>query len=191
MKSVFIFCFGLLLLTGCAQLARDESCVNFGAADYCLQPSTGVPPYAATRSVTLRHPRGVEKLIVSLEVDAAGVRMAGLTPFGRRLFSIRLDNGQAPVVASDVPVDARLVLAGLQFADWPLERVQQAARGAEARIAQQDREAQSPRSFRDGEQTLMTATCEGGARPICRRVRLRYPTLDMELLIESLDASAS
>ncbi len=189
MKSVFLFCLGMLLV-GCTHVAQDRSCVSFGSADYCLQPSVGVTAYNATRSVTLRHSRGVEKLIVSLEVDAIGVRMAGLTPFGRRLFSIRLDNGQAPETASDVPVDARLILAGLQFADWPLERVQLAARGVEARIAQQDNPARS-RSFKNGEQSLMTATCEGGTRPTCRRVLLRYPTLDMELTIESLDVGAS
>ncbi|GEM_PF-4128893 len=176
----------LLALGGCGHLPVGDPCTDFGDVQYCLQSSAGLAPMAVTRSVVLSRAQETLRLIMNIEVsEQHGIQMAGLTPFGRRVLWIQLDRDKRLQVASDVPIDALQILAGMQFADWPLERVRPALRGRNARVIETSVKGGITRQLMDGAQPVLTATCEG-VRPQCRRSTLRYETLGYSLEIETL-----
>lgn len=184
--SVGIVAFLLALLGACAHAPRSDTCAELGAIGYCAQPTAGMAPFSTTRLVHLTHAQGRERLIVQLEVDEEGLRMAGLTPFGVRVLWISLDRDGRLDIESKAPMDARQILAGIQIADWPADRVRAGLRGATARLVESTSEAGATRQVLDGERVVFSARCEG-ARPLCRRAQLRYETLGVTLDIETLD----
>lgn len=177
----------LLALAGCAHLGGDERCTDFGDVEYCLQSTQGVVPFATMRSVVMVRGQESSQLIMNLEIDeASGMRMAGLTPFGRRVLWIQLDRERRLSVESDIPVDATQILTGVQFADWPIDRVRAGLRGERARVVETKTDTGTMRQLKDGERVVLSATCEG-ERPLCRRALLRYETFGYALEIETLD----
>jgi hypothetical protein len=176
-----------LALAGCAHLSAEDGCASFGEAVYCLQPSTS--SFSVTQSVERSHAKGVERLIVYLEVKEGDIRMVGLTPFGRRVWQIRSIAAHiSSDIAPDVELNAPRILAGLQLALWPLEQARAGVRGAAARLLETP--DGGTRQLMNGETVMLIATCEG-VRPLCRRTRLRYETLGQDLLIEALEGSES
>jgi hypothetical protein len=169
------------LIAGCASAPTANRCVPFAAVHYCLQPAA--ISWTATQSVELMHAKGAERLIVQLEVNRGHIKMAGVTPFGRRVLWIEFIH---PAVSSDMPGDAVLgaahVLAGLQLAFWPIDRVRTGVQGKSARLVES---ADGTRRLTDGDALLFSASCDG-ERPHCRRAHLRYESLGHSLSIETL-----
>ena len=112
----------LALLAGCA---GDPLCPPLPAGPrYCLQSTTAVAPHFALQDIRIRRGEMDERLIAQLEVDAAGMRLGGLTPMGQRVLEAQFDNRTATAssLAGD-RFDARALLSLVQLAAWPAESV--------------------------------------------------------------------
>ncbi len=181
-----IILFSLSVLGGCAHVSPDDACADFGEVQYCPQSNPTLAPFTATRAVMLVRGEEMQRLIVQIQVDAHGLQLAGLTPLGRRVLWLQLDHANQLHVSSELAVDARQILAGLQFADWPIEQVRAAARGEEARVLEAQEQRGITRWLLDGERVILTATCDG-ERPHCKHAELRYETLDFRLDVDALD----
>lgn len=117
-----------ILLVACA---TDPRCPPLpGGPDYCLQPTTAVSPFSVLQELRIRRKELDEQLIAQLEVDAEGMRMAGLTPMGQRILEAHFDNqaASASSLAGD-KVDARSLLSLAQLAAWPSDSVRTGLRG--------------------------------------------------------------
>jgi hypothetical protein len=174
----------LLLVGGCA--TSDPNCAALSAGRYCLQPSTAVAPFEATQKVDLRFRERRETLIAEIEVDAAGMRMAGLTPFGQKLLQLSWDNRE--LKATTVPgarFDAALLAAMLQLAHWPADAVR-------AGLSPALRLEESPGARRVLENDMLVLGIRlEGERPPYRSVRLALPSADLEMLAETLDPAGA
>lgn len=117
--------FLLGLLTACAVPPDDGACANLPGASLCLQDSEGVKAFAALQTAALHFNGTSETLILQLENDDQGLRLAGLAPIGQPLIQASFLNGKfaASGPAAD-RFDARLLLAAIQAAWWPLTRLQ-------------------------------------------------------------------
>lgn len=106
-------------LAGCGP--DDGRCAPLpGGGQYCLQPTADVAPFDVQQMATVRFRGQAETLIVQLEVDAQGIRFVGLTPFGHKVVDVEYDNRAVRVHAlPDRRLDARLLLALVQIAQWP------------------------------------------------------------------------
>lgn len=111
----------LCALTGCA----SPRCPDIpGGPRYCLQPSTAVAPFTALQDIRIRRGDLDERLIAQLEVDTAGMRLAGLTPLGQKVLSAEFDNDQARGVSlAGDRFDPRALLSLVQIATWPADSV--------------------------------------------------------------------
>lgn len=119
--------FLLSLLTACAVPPDHEACANLLGASLCLQDSGGVKAFTALQSATLHFNGTSETLILQLENDAQGLRLAGLTPIGQPLIQASFLNGQFTASGPAAErFDARLLLATIQAAWWPLPQLQAA-----------------------------------------------------------------
>jgi hypothetical protein len=177
----------LLVVAACAHSPTDNQCTSFGSVDYCLQPPAA--RLQLTQLVERVDAKGVEQLVVYVEVDESAIRMAGLTPFGRRLWQIRAD---AAGVSSDIPKGAVLsapgIVAGLQLAFWPLAEARAGLRGA-ARLVQ-SADGRLRQLINAEGAVVFSAICDG-ERPLCERAELHYETLGQRLRIETAEGKAS
>jgi hypothetical protein len=176
--------FPLLLLAGCA--AADPNCAAFSGGRYCLQPSTGVAPFEATQKVELRFREHRETVIAEIEVDAAGMRMAGLTPFGQKLLQFNWDNRELKATTvPDARFDAAFLAATLQLAHWPADAVR-AGLSAPLRL---EETAGGRRVLKNSTPVLSIQL--DGERPPYRSVRMAMPAADLEMLAETLDTAGA
>lgn len=116
------FLFLGLLLAGCAS---DPRCPDLPTGPrFCLQSTAAVTPHATLQDIRIRRGELDERLIAQLEVDAAGMHLAGLTPMGQRILEAHFDNRTATAssLAGD-HLDARALLSLVQLATWPAESV--------------------------------------------------------------------
>lgn len=177
----------LLVLAACAHVPTENKCVSFGSVEYCLQPLAS--RLQLTQLVDRADAKSAEQLIVYVEVDEDVIQMAGLTPFGRRLWQIRVD---AVGVSSDIPADAALsaprIVAGLQLAFWPLAQVRAGLREP-ARLVETANGHMRQLISAEGS-VVFTAICDG-ERPLCERAELHYEALGQRLHIETVEGKAS
>jgi hypothetical protein len=176
-----------LVLAACVHVPAENQCVSFGSVDYCLQPSAS--RLQLTQLVDLPDAKGGEQVIVYVDVDENAIRMAGLTPFGRRLWQIRAD---AAGVSSDIPADAALsaprIVAGLQLGFWPLAQVRPGLRESARLVETANGHV---RQLMSAEGTVVfTAICDG-ERPLCQRAELHYEALGQRLRIQTVEGKAS
>jgi hypothetical protein len=138
--------------------------------------------------VTFSSSATTERFILQVESDQFGLRMAGLTPFGHRLFVVSDDAQQHVEVQSESPldgvIDAPHMLAGFQLATWPRARLLSGLRGTAVELTESG----------DGTRTLtaagvvrFSATCQG-KRPQCRHAVIRYEAMDRTLTIDTSDS---
>jgi hypothetical protein len=117
---------GVVLAAGCA-LTPSES----AAAPPALAPPAALTPRAATQVIHAAFGARAVTLRTAIEVDAAALRIVGVTATGQRLFTVAWD-GRA--IAAErgafVPenLDPARMLADVQLALWPLEAVRAAFR---------------------------------------------------------------
>jgi hypothetical protein len=123
-----------------------------------------------------------ERLIAQLEVDAAGMRLVGLTPMGQRILEADFDNNVA--TASSVVgrrFDVRSLLSMVQLAVWPADSVR-AGLGEGCEIEE------SPalrRLLREGMPILEIARI--GEPPRYRRLDIHVPNAGFSLAIQDLE----
>ena len=175
----------LLATAACSEQSPDQPCpALIGGGSYCLQPTTAVPPFDVQQKVESRFRDRRDTLIVELEVDAAGLRFAGLTPFGQKLIQLSYDNRSASATTiPDSRISPALLVALLQLAQWPAEAVRA---GLEKPLTLEENGNQR-RILNRGEPTL-TIDYGHGQAP-WRKIRMTVHAADLELTIETLDAA--
>lgn len=115
----------LLALAACASLAPRANCAAWQEMVYCLQPAGSVAPFWALQKIDVHRAGRSESLIVSLEADESGLRLAGLTPLGHKVMQVMFDD-RGIVVEAALPegdVLARQIIALVQLVWWPSEAV--------------------------------------------------------------------
>ena len=170
----------LLAMAACA--GPDPRCAGLpGGGRYCLQPTTAVAPFETQQKVEAAFGERRETMIVEIEADANGMRLAVLTPFGHKLVEMRYDNREATAAATPDPrLDPALTMALLQLALWPADAVR-AGLGAGMTIEEGGRQR---RILLAGE-ILMIVNYTGDAAPY-RRLQLALPAARLELDVETL-----
>jgi hypothetical protein len=175
----------LLATAACSEQSTDQPCpALIGGGSYCLQPTTAVPPFDVQQKVESRFRDRRDTLIVELEVDAAGLRFAGLTPFGQKLIQLSYDNRSASATTiPDSRISPALLVALLQLAQWPAEAVRA---GLEKPLTLEENGNQR-RILNRGEPTLTIDY--GPGQPPWRKIHMIIHAADLELTIETLDAA--
>jgi hypothetical protein len=170
----------LLATAACAGL--DPRCTGLpGGGRYCLQPTTAIAPFETQQKVEAAFDGRRETMIVEIEADANGIRLAGLTPFGHKLVQMSYDNREATAtVRPDPRLDPALIMALLQLALWPADAVRA---GLGARLTLEEGDGQR-RILMDGE-SIMTVSYAGSVAPY-RRLHLALPSAGLELDVETL-----
>ena len=122
-RVLFLTC----MLTACAIPPDQGACASLSGTKLCLQGSKEVKAFTALQSVTLRFNGNSETLIMQLENDAQGLRLAGMAPIGQPLVQASFMNGSfAASGPAAEKFDARLLLAIIQAAWWPLPQLRTA-----------------------------------------------------------------
>jgi len=117
----YVGALGLLLVTAaCGNIEDDTKCATLlGGGRYCLQPSTAVTPFVAHQKIEIRSRNTIETMIAELEIDATGIRIVGLTPFGHTLLNVNYDNRNASAVrVTDARLRPALLVGLVQLALW-------------------------------------------------------------------------
>jgi len=169
----------LALLAGCA---GDPLCPSLpGGPRYCLQATAAVAPHVALQDIRIRRGELDERLIVQLEVDKAGMRLAGLTPMGQRVLEAQFDNktASASSLAGD-RLDARALLSLVQLATWPAEAVR-AGLGDDCILV----ETPAQRLLlRDGRPIM--AVARTGEPPDYQRLEISLPEAGMTVTVQAI-----
>jgi hypothetical protein len=178
--------FALLLATAACSIGEDEGqwgqCATLiGGGRYCLQSSATIVPFEAQQKVEVRIRGQQETMIVELEVDAAGMRLAGLTPFGHSLLKASYDNRTVTATQlADARLSPSLLIALLQIALWPADALRV---GLEAPLRLEERAGQ--RSILNGDKVTLTINYTGNQPPY-RRMQIVIPVAGIELDVETL-----
>lgn len=123
MKALLIL--PVLALAGCASLVPRANCAAWQEMVYCLQPTGSVAPFSVLQKIDVRRAGRSESLIVSLEADQRGLRLAGLTPLGQKVMQVVFDN-RGIIVDAALPEGeafAHQILALVQLVWWPSQAV--------------------------------------------------------------------
>lgn len=183
-RRLILIAIGLLgALIGLYGCADEPQCPGLpGGPVYCLQATDGVPPFHVLQDIRIRRGDLDERMIAQVEVDPGSMRLAGLTPMGQRIFDTRFDNRAATSdsIAGD-RFDPRVLLALVQLANWPLERVAQGF-ASEIRIEQTGFE----RRFLRGEEVFLEIARTGRA-PHYSTIEIRIPMAELTVTIETID----
>lgn len=180
-RFVALTVLAVALLTACAP--ESPNCARLpGGARYCLQTSEGVVPFEVQQKIDVAFNGRRETMIAQVEVDAAGMRFAGLTPLGQRLLQASFADGEvrADGVALE-KLDPALLLALIQLASWNAERVQ-AGLGGSAELVETE---EGRRVVKEGRVVLHIGYTRG--RPPTGDVEVGLPGTDVEFRIVTLD----
>ena len=175
----------LLAVAACSGV--DPGCARLpGGGSYCLQPTTLIAPFEVQQRVDMTFNGQRETMIVELEVDAEGMRFAGLTPFGHKLVQAHYDNLQVTAdVLPDKRLDPVLLFAFLQIALWPADSVRGGLDGA-LRLGESVSKRQV---FKDDR--LIVDVSYTGIRPPYGNMRIDFPLAGMEIEVTTLDGQAT
>ena len=188
MRRLLIALAGATLLAACGEIGNGggSRCTALpGGARYCLQASTDLPPFDVQQQVDIIFNGGNETLIAQLEADAAGIRFVATTPFGQKLMQLSYDNRELHVDRSLARgLDPALLLALVQIASWPAERV----RAGLASATLMDETAGMRREIRNGSngKALVVVRYTRGLPPQ-GDLRIELPTAGVELTITNLN----
>lgn len=173
----------MLAMGGCASVGPGSPCTGTPAGDYCLQPTTAVAPFSALQRIDFSMGARHETLVANLEVDAAGLRLAGLTPLGQKVLQVAYDNRRVAIETSlpERVADASQIVALIQLALWPASSVRSGLQDDGVQVQEDGR----MRRFVKNGQMFFSISREGEAPPY-HRVVLQHPERDMTLTILDL-----
>lgn len=180
-----------LLLAACGDIGSGggSRCTTLpGGARYCLQASTDLAPFDVQQQVDVVFDGRKETLIAQLEADATGIRFVATTPFGQKLLQLADDNHELRVDLSLARgLDPVLLLALVQIAGWPVERVH-AGLAPTFEVLEVFETAGVQRVIRDGRdgKDLVVVRYTRGLPPQ-GDLRIELPTAGVELTITNLD----
>ncbi|MDP2834460.1 MAG: DUF3261 domain-containing protein [Pseudomonadota bacterium] len=176
----------LIVTAALAGCAGNPRCPDIpGGPRYCLQATSAVTPYVALQDIRIQRGDLDERLIAQLEVDAAGMHLAGLTPMGQRVLEAHFDNREATAdsLAGD-RFDARALLSLVQIAVWPAASVRA---GLSSGLGEDWELLETPalrRLLRDGAAILEVA--REGEPPRYRRLDIRLPGAGLSLTVQGI-----
>lgn len=154
-----------------------------GGSHYCLQTTASIVSFDVQQKVNVVLDGRQETLIAQLEVDSDGMRFVGVTPFGQKLVQLTFDNDRVRVETSLLQgVDPILLLALVQVATWPGERVR-AGLGDSALV---DDAEGLRRLVKDGRDLVLIRYA--GGRPPLGDMSIHLPGAGVNCTIESLKA---
>lgn len=181
-------CIALLgtLLGACSLLPPAADCAGLpGGGHYCLQAATALNAFSAVQIASLQVGQGVpQRMVISLEADGKSLRVAGLTPFGQKLFTLdyaEKDVHYETVSGLEGHFDPLLFVALLQWVMWPEKSV---ANGLSASLRVQE-QAGHRRIYR-GETLLIDIERRGELAPY-EHVHVTIPARQIELEIDTLE----
>jgi hypothetical protein len=171
----------VLLAAGCAD--SDPRCASLpGGGRYCLQATTGIEAFDVQQSVAILFEGRRETMIAQLEADADGVRFVGLTPFGQKLVQLSFDNREVKAdTVSATRFDPALLLAIVQIAMWPIERVRD---GLDDSMTISESESEREIA-RDGKRIVIVKYTRD--RPPLGDLSIGFPEAALEFAITKLD----
>ena len=177
----------LLATAACSISEADGQCATLiGGGRYCLQSTATIVPFEVQQKVEARFRGQQETMIVELEVDAAGMRFVGLTPFGHSLLKASYDNRTATgTQLADTRLSPVLLIALLQIALWPADALRA---GLEAPLRLEEKDGQRRILNRD-DVTLTISYI--GAQPPYQRIKVDVQGAALQLDIETLQESAA
>ena len=118
---------GLLLisLSGTSCMLRDSRCTNLmGNGQYCLQSTAAVAPFTIRQIIKASINSNHETAVTDIEVNAQGMSLIVLTPFGQKIMHINYDNKEANAIASTSSrIAPSMLIAIVQLALWPAASV--------------------------------------------------------------------
>ena len=128
-----IFLLPLLLvatLVGTSCMKQDSRCTTLmqngliDSGQYCLQPTTAITPFEVQQKVEVTIKSHHETMVTELAVNAEGMQMVVLTPFGHQLVHVSYNNDEAKALISpDSRLDPAMMIAMTQLALWPVDSV--------------------------------------------------------------------
>ncbi|MBU3826553.1 MAG: DUF3261 domain-containing protein [Candidatus Anaerobiospirillum merdipullorum] len=130
-----LFALGLMLTAttflGCASHRQDSSAPLSAALTptvrYVLPSLAGVQPFAWQQLLTAHYQEKSHQLVVQLEYDGKVLHLAGMTPFGLRLFAAWYDGTQLNIEKLELPAgqlpDAAQVLSDILLSIVPQENL--------------------------------------------------------------------
>jgi hypothetical protein len=171
------------MLAAClAACAPGTNCARLpGGASYCLQEAGDIAPLALQQKIDIAFGARSETMIGQLEVDAAGMRFAGLTPLGQRLLRASFTGGriEADGIAMKM-LDPALLLSLIQMASWDAGRVR--AGLDDSTVMEEDA---AGRTFtREGRIVLRIGYTRG--LPPARDMSIELPEADVKFSIVTL-----
>lgn len=185
----------ILLTTGCTT-PFDHRCARLPTGGkYCLQPTTALTAFDGQQLVEATYKGQKETLVVEMEVDATGLRFAGLTPLGHKVLHITYNNLEAQALTTpNKRLDPVLMVALLQLTLWPADAVRQGLKAPlkleEARLEKtQIEEAHDLRRIVNGSHTVLTIR-RFGTLPPYQRLQMTIPSVELGLDIKTLDPTS-
>jgi hypothetical protein len=169
-------------LAACAQPASPGCAALPGGVRYCLQATGGVAPLELQQKIDIAFKGQSETMIGQLEIDAAGMRFAGLTPLGQRLLQVEFTDGEIRADGMALEkLDPALLLALIQLAWWDAGSLRAGLDGS-AEL----REAEGERALvKDGRPVVRIGYTRG--RSPAGGGEIELPGADVELRIVTLD----
>lgn len=174
-----LLCCMLLWLSACAP--DNLRCAPLGQGSYCLQPTTAMAPFEVQQKIDVSLQGQSNTLIAQLEVDAAGLRLGGVTPLGQKLVDVQYDNHTVSSTTLPHPrLSPTLLLTLLQLALWPTPAVR--AGLAEPLLLE---DSALERRIVNGTQTVVSITYDNAVQPH-QRIHMTLHGAKLELNIETL-----
>lgn len=176
---------GLCVLLVAACSGDGSRCAALpGGSRYCLQATTDLVPFDAQQKVDVVFDGRTETIIAQVEADALGMRFVGTTPFGQKLVQLNFDNEHVTLETTLMKgLDPVLLLALVQIATWPAERVR-AGLSDSALVLDADGQR---RLVKDGSELVLIKYTRG--RPPLGDMSIQLPKAGVEFTIINLDVA--
>lgn len=170
----------MLLNMSC--MRQDSRCVNLmGNGLYCLQSTAAITPFIVQQKVEAFIKSHYEIMVTEIEVNAEGMQLIGLTPFGHQLVHVSYNNEKAKAVVSPDPrLDPTLMIAMIQLALWPVDSVRKGL--GEPLILE---ETVGHRRYLAKDKLVLDVSYANAMAP-ANKLNLSFPTVGLMLDIETL-----
>lgn len=186
MKPRFALVLLIAFAAACASLPKGPGCVQIGPRGAaCLLPPAALPPVQAQHVVTVEHDGRKDAFLGQLGIDGQALRLAGASLFGTHLFSITWDGQAISVVPPREAMRPELILAMLQLALAPPERLRPQLHGLDLVVSDEADGGQSRELYQHGR---LVAHIHKTAGPLAQAaLSISIPPADMNLDLEPME----
>lgn len=152
-----------------------------GNGRYCLQPTTAIAPFEAQQKVEATINSHHETMVAEIVVNAEGMQMIVLTPFGHQLVHVIYNNDEAKALVSpDSRLDPTMMIAMTQLALWPVDSIR---KGLAAPLHLE--ESTGKRRYLANDKLVLEVQYANPMTP-ANKFQLVLPSVDLKLDIETL-----